>query len=228
MNTNDHLTEHSTQSNPSIRHYDRLYGVSPADHAVIQGYTELVTDRIKDGWSCDLLTFLFSHISGSRSVVIDRMKDEIERIYSTFVTRVRRKPRTASPNELPVLIGVADLPVYKRDRTSSPMFLCNGGLHFHAVLLVPTASRLKVSVDEHLRAHKDLYLGNSGPIGDLHVQPATYGYDRVVDYAFKTVLRGLISYDDGVLLLPRATREVPSSSTRHCALHETERYERPR
>jgi hypothetical protein len=44
------------------------------------------------------------------------MKDEIQGFYSTLVTRTHRKPRTASPDELPLLIAVADLPVYKRDR----------------------------------------------------------------------------------------------------------------
>ena len=64
-----------------------------------------------------------------RAAVIEAMKDELQRFYSTFVTRAHRKPRTASPDQLPVLIGAADLQVYKRDPTSSSLILCNGGLH---------------------------------------------------------------------------------------------------
>ena len=60
----------------------------------------------------------------------------------------------------------ADLPVYKRDRSSSPAVLCNGGLHFHAVLLVPPRSRLNGSVEEHFRSSRDLYRGSAE--GDRH------------------------------------------------------------
>jgi hypothetical protein len=212
MNTTNHLTAHSTTSGPSIRDYDRRYGVSPTDRDLVQGYTELVTDRIKDGWSSYLLTFLFQHLPGSRPAVIDRMKDEIQRVYLTFVTRVHRKPRTVSPDELPLLIAAADLPVFKRNRTSSPMVLCNGGLHFHALLLVPPISRLKDSVEEHFRDQRGLYLRASDGMSDLHVRPVTHDYGRVVDYVFKTLLRRRISYDDGMLLLPRATRELGSNA----------------
>ena len=83
---------------------------------LVQGYTEMVTDRVNDGWSCYLLTFMFSQLPGLRYAVIAQMKDEIHRVYSIFLTRVHRKPRTASPDELPVMIAVADLPVYKRCR----------------------------------------------------------------------------------------------------------------
>jgi hypothetical protein len=40
------------------------------------------------------------------------------------------------------------------------------------------------------------------------------GYDRVVDYVFKTILRGRVSYDEGALLLPRARGELTSTATR--------------
>jgi hypothetical protein len=154
------------------------------------------------------VTVLFSPLPGPRSAVIHRMKDEIERVYSTFLTRVHRKPRTAPPDELPILIGVADLPVYKRDRTMSPPTRCNGGLHFHCLLLVPPASRLKLPADEHFQAEAGLYLGKTGPLRTLDVRPVEEGHERVVDYVFKTVLRARVSYDEGLLLLPRAREEV--------------------
>jgi hypothetical protein len=178
-----------------------------ADRALVHGYAEMVTDRIRDGWSCNLLTFLFPHLPGSRPAVIDRMKDEIQRFYLTLVTRTHRKPRTASPDELPLLVAVADLPVYKRDKTSSPMVLCNGGLHFHGLLLVPPTNRLKEPVDQHIRGRRDLYLRG---LADLHVRTVTHADERVVDYVFKTVRRGRISYDEGTLLLPRIAREIVS------------------
>src|SRR6516165_10832387 len=136
------------------------------------------------------------------------MKDELQRVYSTFLTRVHRKPRSASPDELPILIGAADLPVYKRDRSSAPTVHCNGGLHFHALLLVPPASRIQQSVDEHFQINDELYRGRLGLIRTIHVRPVADGYERVVDYVFKTVLRGRVSYDEGILLLPRSNGEL--------------------
>jgi len=136
------------------------------------------------------------------------MKDELQRVYSTFLTRVHRKPRTASPHNLPILIGAADLPVYKRDRSSAPTVHCNSGLHFHALLLVPAASRLEESVDEHFRFNDELYRGKLGLIRTIHVRPVVNGAERVLDYVFKTVLRGRVSYDEGILLLPRTNGEL--------------------
>jgi hypothetical protein len=136
------------------------------------------------------------------------MMDELQRVYSTLVTRIHRKPRTASPDTLPILIGAADLPVYKRNPSSSPLVNCNGGLHFHALLLVPPATRLGLQVEEHFRDNKDMYLGGLRLIESLVVRPVTDSHERVVDYVFKTVLRGRVSYDEGILLLPRARREL--------------------
>jgi hypothetical protein len=77
---------------------------SKAKADLVDGYTQLVTDKIKAGWSCHLVTILFSQLPGTRSTIISYMKDEVQRVYSTLLTRVHRKPRTASTDELPVLI----------------------------------------------------------------------------------------------------------------------------
>jgi hypothetical protein len=205
----------STKSNRQIHEYDRICRVDPVIRQQVDGYTQMVTDRVKDGWSCHLMTFPFGQFPGPRGAVIQAMKDELQRVYSTFVTRTNRKPRTASPDELPVLIGAADLQVYKRDPTSSPLIVCNGGLHFHCLLLVPPDTRLDVPVEEHFRDCQDMYLGKRRLITKLDVRPVTETYDRVVDYVFKTILRGRVSYDDGVLLLPRTSDELGQRESIH-------------
>jgi hypothetical protein len=205
-----HAIDHQTISPPiSIKPTRGYHSRSDTtDRQIIQGYTQMVTDRIEKGWTCHLVTFLFSQLPGTRSTVIGQMKDEIQRIYSTFLMRVHRKPRTASPDELPVLIAVADLPIYKRDRSSSPVVLCNGGLHFHALLLVPPTSRLDGPIDEHFRSNHGLYLGKRSAVASIHVRPVLDEYERVVDYVFKTVLRGRTSYDEALLVLPRTSQEM--------------------
>ena len=176
----------------------------------IDGYTQLVTDRIKQGWSCYLVTILFQQLPGSRLTIISRMKQEVQRLYSTLITRVHRKPRSASPDELPVLIGAVDLPVYKTDRSSSPLVRCNGGLHFHALILIPDRSRLREPLQDHFQACAHLY-GMHGTISKIDVRPVTDGYERVVDYVLKTIKRGRVSYDEGVLILPRTRDELTSN-----------------
>jgi hypothetical protein len=180
----------------------------------LNGYTQLVTDRIKQGWSCYLVTVLFSQFPGSRPTIISRMKQEVERVYSSLITRVHRKPRTASPDQLPILIGAIDLPVHKSDRSSSPLVRCNDGLHFHALVLIPVGSRLREPLQDHFQICAPLYYGSNGATSGIDVRPVAYGYDRVVDYVFKTVSRGRVSYDEGVLLLPRARDELTSITTR--------------
>jgi hypothetical protein len=173
----------------------------------LNGYTQLVTDRIKQGWSCYLVTILFQQLPGSRLTIVSRMKQEIQRVYSTLITRVHRKPRTASPDDLPILIGAVDLPVYKLDRSSAPLVRCNGGLHFHALILIPHRSRLREPLQDHFQANAQLY-GIGGAISKIDVRPVTDGYERVVDYVFKTIKRGRVSYDEGVLILPRTRDEL--------------------
>jgi hypothetical protein len=201
---------HETSTNnlrPSIQsdYWSPIGSHAKAD--LVDGYTQLVTDRVRAGWPCNLVTFLFSQLPGPRTAVINRMKDEVHRVYATLLTRVHRKPRTASTDELPVLIGAMDLPVYKRDRESGPMVLCNGGLHVHALLLMPPFNRLKGSLTDHFRDKHDLYVGSGRSIQRIHVRPVVGDHGRVVDYALKTVLNGRISYDEVVLVLPRSRGE---------------------
>jgi len=203
----DH-TGQSIKSNRAVHEYDRICRVDPTTRQLVDGFTHMVIDRVNGDWSCHLMTFPFSELPGPRGAVIQAMKDELQRVYSTFVTRTNRKPRTASPDELPILIGTADLQVYKRNPTSSPLILCNGGLHFHALLLVPPYTRLDVPVEQHFRDYRDMYLGKRRLIRGLDVRPVTETHERVVDYVFKTILRGRVSYDEGILLLPRAHDEL--------------------
>jgi hypothetical protein len=181
---------------------------SQAKATLLDGYTQMVTDRVRAGWSCNLVTILFSQLPGTRSTIISRMKDEVHRVYSTLLTRVHRKPRTASTDELLVLIGAVDLPVYKRDKASGPMVLCNGGLHVHALMLMPPASRLKGSLPDHFRDKRNLYAGSGSSIQRIDVRRVVENHERVVDYVLKTVLNGRLSYDEAVLVLPRSRDEL--------------------
>jgi hypothetical protein len=188
---------------------------SPSNR-LIGGYADLVTSRLDDGWSGSILTFLFGQLPASRRSVL--MRDEIERVYATFVTRVVRDPtRPSRLDRLPVLVGSLDMPVYKRGKDASTGDVrVNGGLHAHAILLVPPRSRLRGSVVDHFRGNDLLYrpLGRSR-IARIHVEPIVADPERVVDYVLKSMKRAPYhAIHDRLILLPRALSELPSRRDR--------------
>lgn len=192
---------------PSPVPFKQRFPASRSLQLMIGGYSRLVSDRMQDGWSAYLVTFVFDHLRGPRASVLGQMLDEVLRVYSTFVTRTHRKPKTVPTHQLPLMIAVADLPVVKSSPSNEPTS-CNGGLHFHAILLVPPITRLKEPVAEHFNNHVNMYAGPRKLVARIHVRPITATPECVVDYVFKTVLRGRISYDDALLVLPRAIGEV--------------------
>jgi hypothetical protein len=192
----------------------RYLGRNQSKSSLVAGYSQIITDRVQDGWSCHLVTVMFSQIFGPRAVVMDRMKDEVQRVYSTLLTRIHRKPRTAPTDELPVLIGALDLPVHKRDRTSFPSVVRNNGLHFHCLVLLPPKSRLRVPLVDHFRDSADLYVGPESRVERVHVVPVTHDHERVVDYVLKTVLNKRLTLDDAVIVLPKVRMEL--ETTRAC------------
>ena len=175
---------------------------------LVDDYTQLVLDKIGAGYSCHLATFLFPKIQLPASALLAEMRGQVQRVYSTLVTRVHRHPANASADELPILIGAFDLPVFKRNKTSTPEAMFNGGLHFHALILMPQRSRLKQSLQYHLAEYDDMYTGSGKLIQTIDVRPVVDSHRRVVDYLFKTIKRGRLSYDDGVLILPRSKGEL--------------------
>jgi hypothetical protein len=136
------------------------------------------------------------------------MRDRIQRVYSIFMTRVHRSPRSGSTDSLPVLIGSFDLPVPKRDRATQHPVLKNDGLHFHGILLVPPVSRLKSSVEDHFAENADMYTDSGRLIERIHIRPALSDLPCVTDYAFKAIKWGRLSYDDAVVILPRSRQEL--------------------
>jgi hypothetical protein len=171
--------------------------------AVINGYGQLVQAKVKDGWSCTQLTFMFKAIPGSREGQVLKMKDDVNWVYSTFLTRVIRRP-----NSLPT----DRLPVFKRDKAKKQLVPTNGGLHFNGLLLVPETTRLTCPVPAHFSGNQQTYVQPSRSIDRIHAQIVTYSHRRITDYVLKTIGNGLISYDDGILLLPRSASEMTSST----------------
>ena len=47
-----------------------------------------------------------------------------------------------------------------------------------------------------------------GTISKIDVRTVVDGYERVVDYVFKTIKRGRVSYDEAMLVLPKTRQEL--------------------
>jgi hypothetical protein len=200
-----------SRSNLSIE-YDRKASrtaVRRSNNELLAGYIQLVHVRIQKGWSCHLLTILFNQLPGNQEAILSSIRNEVERIFKTLVTRTNRNPRRTPTDELPILLGAADLPVHKSNRSSAPLISCNGGLHVHLVLLIPPVTRLKETVVDHFKHHLDLYYGIQNRVQRIHVMPVTENPEKVVDYVLKTIKNRRLDYDEAMTIFPKARHELP-------------------
>jgi hypothetical protein len=208
-NTIDHLKpDRSIVARPEAAQPDR--SEQQRRHDIIVSYSGMVERYVADGWKPYLLNFMFRSLPGSTPVVVGQMKQAIERVYSTFVTRVVRRPRSsAAKGSLPILISCADLPVGKRIKKASKEVRLNSGLHYNGVLLMPAISRLQSSVEAHFFEQQRLYVVDRKRIDRIDVRPIVTDAGHVTDYVMKTLKGGPIGYDESLLILPRSLSELP-------------------
>lgn len=179
---------------------------------MILGYGELVRNHIHKGFKAYLVTIMFKSLRGGTKAILAQMIKEVTRIYSTFITRVVRNPRSpASSDRLPILIACPDLPVPKRKKQPLADFIINDGLHFHGILLVPRHSRLKGGVRRHFRLNRARYVRTQGRIKRIRLKRIRNKPAYVTDYVLKTFKRGKIGADN-ILVLPRARSELSERS----------------
>jgi hypothetical protein len=86
---------------------------------LINGYSQWVLEYMNKGWNGFLLPFMFKPLNGGDKAALNRMTDEVDRVYSTFITRVVRKPHSEYQKESrPILIAAPDRPVLKNEKKS--------------------------------------------------------------------------------------------------------------
>jgi hypothetical protein len=177
---------------------------------LLAGYQAFVRQRVDTGWKPYLVTLTFHHLPGKPEAVLAQMRDQAERLFRRLLTRLVRRPRGTDPALLPVFVAAPDLPVGKSHKPLRDVIV-NGGVHLHGVLLVPPGSRLRVSVDEHLRCEQTAYLvpaaGRPRVLAAIDVRPIESDIEAVVSYAMKGIARRRFSPDD-ILVLPRAGSEL--------------------
>jgi hypothetical protein len=176
---------------------------------IISGYTQLIQERADDGWSSFLMTFMFK--PGCPRF---EMQDEIDRVYSTFVTRAVRRPHSRrGREERPILVTCLDAFSLKLDREHSRRGLSaqqiNDGKHHHGILAMNSESRLRESVPQHFATAERLYV--KGKLLHINVRPIDSNVHFVVDYALKALKTGEATFDD-VLVFPKAASEQTTRS----------------
>jgi hypothetical protein len=180
---------------------------------LITGYSKWVNgyvDRL--GWSPFLMTFMFKPLKATQEEAIrHQMNDEVERVYSTFITRVVRKPNVVFQRYLcqrPILIAAPDRPVPKYKRQRLQDVTINDGRHMHGILMVPRTSRLKQDVVSHFEKFRRLYVKNR--LLQLDVRAIRSNLPGVVDYAFKSMKGREFGYDD-IVIFPKSEAELRHS-----------------
>jgi|SRR6266478_5226074 len=167
----------------------------------LQGYVD------EKGWNPFLVTFMYKPLKGHSEAITHQMKDEVDRVYSTFITRVVRNPHSEHQEHLrPILIAVPDRPVPKYEKQRLTDITINNGRHMHGILVVPWDCRLKWDVIAHFEKYKKLYVKNR--LLRLDVRSIHSDMGDVVDYAFKSIKSRRFNCDD-IIIFPKSSTEKP-------------------
>jgi hypothetical protein len=193
------------------------FGVSPKDSGglstaqrkeIIKEYASWFQNYMDAGWRIYLLTFMFKKISGSKDVLIARMADEIDRVYSILVSRTVRRPRALSSMDmLPILLGCPDLPGARETKASLADITINGGLHIHAVVALPKRTKLGVGLVKHFRRKRFAYVWPHRPLARIDVRRVRGNLEYITDYGLKSFKRGRMG-PDHLLIFPKSRSEL--------------------
>lgn len=177
---------------------------------LIQEYANFIQRHVDDGWTAYLMTLMFKCLPGRFDTKIHQMEDEVMRVYSTFITRVVRNPKTSlALGRMPIFLGCPDLPYPKTKQKTSRLQNSNfnDGLHVHGILLVPRKSRLKIGTKKHFRLNRNMYVTKEHKVERIQLRKVTTDAKRPTTYALKSFRRGWLSSEQ-LIVLPRALSEL--------------------
>jgi hypothetical protein len=165
----------------------------------IEGMGQLVQDHIECGCEPYLITFMFklAMLNGP----FQAMSDEVNRVYSRFLTECVRSPWSKqNMHNRPVLVACPDWPVRKRYKQDQIKMLPWEGAHWHGILLVPPKNRLNAGVKEHFETiNRKAYVRHGMALSRIHVEHISYQPRLATKYVLKSLARGRCSPDDLVV-----------------------------
>ena len=110
----------------------------------LKAYGQWIEESVSDGWNAYYVNFMFRHIPGFPRHRFAVMRNEVERVYSTMVTRIVRKPNSLERlDDLPWFIGCEDKIVPKNNKLSLRDVTINDGSYINGIFLFPLKSRLR-------------------------------------------------------------------------------------
>ena len=149
---------------------------------------EKTVETINEG-DAHFVTFMYHPLPGTQTNKIERMGQDIERIYNRLLTRCVRNPRSELyRDKRPILFASPDLPVYKRNKDSMESIIINDGLHMHAIIIMRPGTRLKETLVDHFFKNDEGYRSNTW-IRTIHVLPIDKTPEKVSAYALKAIRR---------------------------------------
>jgi hypothetical protein len=183
--------------------------VSLPTTTLIEAFVEWMQAYVTAGYKPYFLSFMFKPLPGNITIHLLQMSDEIERLYSIFITHVVRNPTSPSQQLLrPLLIAAPDLLAPKHDKHSLQDATINNGLHYHAILLVLSKSRLTSDVVSHFKHLEHIYLSHR--LLRLDIKPINADLPYVIRYMLKSIKRRRFQWEH-VLIFPKASHELRRS-----------------
>ena len=167
---------------------------------------EKTVETINEG-DAHFVTFMYHPLPGTQTNKIERMGQDIERIYNRLLTRCVRNPRSELyRDKRPILFASPDLPVYKRNKDSMESIIINDGLHMHGIVVANRRARIPDMLDDYFQVEKYMKKFQTTKLRHFDVQRITHRPEYVADYGLKGLKRPTFSEDD-VLVLPRVFKQ---------------------
>jgi hypothetical protein len=182
--------------------------------SAISAWSRWVEEIVNEGrngelWIGYLVTFMFNHVPGGFDTRVLVMEDEVERFYATLVRHVVRRARSkANRNKLPIIIAFPDFPRHRVDGSDLFDVVVNDGLHIHGIVLISIESRMKSTLDMHIRRNYRHYVRFGGMLKRIDVKILDRTPEKVADYALKS-LKWRIPDTNRLIVLPKSLSELP-------------------
>jgi hypothetical protein len=178
----------------------------------IEAYQQWLADWLAAGYEVYFVTFQFFQLGGGERNLLAQMKKELDRFYRILITNVcRHARRAASDGCRPEMVAAPDRPVCKRSgRFRIDKVRPNDGIHWHALIAIPPASRLQEPLNLHIAGNERRYLGWERSLRNIHCVQVSDATGRLADYELKHIKRGTFD-TDSILIFPRSRSELESS-----------------
>ena len=174
----------------------------------LKAYGRWIEEMVWDGWNAYYVNFMFRRIPGLPTHRFAVMRNEVERVYSTMVTRIVRKPTSPELlDNLPIFIGCEDKIVPKNNKLSLRDVTINDGSHINGVFLFPLKSRLRKHPVDLIGDNQKYYIPEGGPLLRIHFTPLHVTLTKAVDDTFKSIKRGWVK-EENIIVLPKSSSEV--------------------